>query len=197
LQIQCIKISGEAASADIEATRVFTTEFKKIIEDSDFPPDLAFNVNGTGLYWKKLTSRTYISREEKSAPGFKASKDQLNLPHGGKASGTLKLKPLLVYHSETPRVMKGNLKSHLPVIWTSNRKAWVMQQIFSEWYSKQFYHSVLQFCNQNSLPQKALLLLDNAPGHPPNLEYVMSDLGVKIDFCPLAPTPCSNQWIKE
>ena len=42
LQIHCIKISGEAASANIEATCAFTTEFKKI-EDNDFPPDLVFN----------------------------------------------------------------------------------------------------------------------------------------------------------
>jgi len=52
-QIHCIKISGEAASAaDIEATRAFTAEFKKIIEDNDFPPDLVFDVDETGLYWK-------------------------------------------------------------------------------------------------------------------------------------------------
>jgi hypothetical protein len=70
-----LKISGEAASADIEATRAFTAEFKKIVEDNDFPLDLVFNVDETGLYWEKLPSRTYILREEKSAPGFKASKD--------------------------------------------------------------------------------------------------------------------------
>jgi len=35
-QIHCIKISGEAASADTEATCAFTTEFKKIIENNDF-----------------------------------------------------------------------------------------------------------------------------------------------------------------
>ena len=29
---------------------------------------------------------------------------------------------------------------------------------------------MLQFYNQNSLPQKAVLLLENIPGHPPNLE---------------------------
>jgi hypothetical protein len=28
---------------------MFTAEFKKIIEDNDFPPDLAFNVNETGF----------------------------------------------------------------------------------------------------------------------------------------------------
>ena len=104
--IHCVKISGEAASADIVATRAFTTEFKKIIEDNDFPPDLVFNVDETGLYWRTLPSITYISREEKSASGFKAFKERLNMLLGGKASGTLKLKPLLLYHSETPRVMK-------------------------------------------------------------------------------------------
>jgi len=44
---------------------------------------------------------------------------------------------------------------------------------------------MLQFCNQNNLPQKALLLLDNAPGHPSNLEDVKSELEFKIVFCPL------------
>jgi hypothetical protein len=41
---------GEAASADIAATRAFTAEFKKIIDESDFPPDLVFNVGETELH---------------------------------------------------------------------------------------------------------------------------------------------------
>ena len=80
--------------------------------------------------------------------------------------------------------MKGILESSSPFIWTASRKDWVKQQIFSEWYSKYFCHSVLQFCNQNNLPWKALLLLDNAPGHPRNLEDVKSELKVKIVFLP-------------
>jgi len=39
-QSHSIKISGEAASADIEPTRAFTVEFKKIIGGNDFPPDI-------------------------------------------------------------------------------------------------------------------------------------------------------------
>ena len=81
--------------------------------------------------------------------------------------------------------MKGILKSRLPVILISNRKTWVTKQIFSEWYSKHLCHSVLQFCNLNNLlPRKVLLLLDRAPGDPPNLEDVNSELKVKIVFPP-------------
>ena len=87
-----------------------------------------------------IDSPSYISREEKSAPGFETAKDRITLLLGGNASGTLKLQPLLVYHSETPRVMRGIPKCRWPVIWISNRKVWAMQQIFSKWYSKHFYH---------------------------------------------------------
>jgi hypothetical protein len=48
-QIHCKKINGEATSADIDATRAFTAEFKKIIKDNDFPLDPVFNMNETGF----------------------------------------------------------------------------------------------------------------------------------------------------
>jgi hypothetical protein len=138
----------------------------------------------TGLYWKKLPSRTYTSGEEKSAPDFKPFKARLTLLLVENASGNLKLKPLLVCHSEAPRIMNGILKSRLPVIWTSNKKALFTQHIFSEWYSKSFCHSVLQFSRQNSVPRKAFLLLENTPVHPPNREDVKLELEVKIVVLP-------------
>ena len=49
LHIHCLKINGKAASADIEATRTFTAEFKKMIDGNDLPPDLVFDVDETGL----------------------------------------------------------------------------------------------------------------------------------------------------
>ena len=51
-----------------------------------------------------MLSKTLIARE-KSVPGFKFSKDRLTLLLGAKPTGYLKLKPLLIYHSENPMTL--------------------------------------------------------------------------------------------
>ena len=55
---------------------------------------------------RKLPARTFIVREEKSTPSFKLSKDRLTLLLGANAAHDLKLKPLLMYHSENPGTLK-------------------------------------------------------------------------------------------
>jgi hypothetical protein len=55
-------------------------------------------------------------------------KDRLALLLGANASGDMKLKPILVYHSENPRALKKSIiKGILPVMWRSNQRAWVTQ----------------------------------------------------------------------
>lgn len=101
-----LKMTGEAASADVEAAKMYPATLKTIIEEGGYTSKQIFNIDETGLYWKKLPNRTYISVEEKTAPGFKASKDRLTLLLGANAEGDCKLKPALVYHSENPRALK-------------------------------------------------------------------------------------------
>jgi len=48
----------------LKATRAFTAEYKKIIEDNDFPPEIVFNVDDTGLCWKSYRQKL-ISRGKK------------------------------------------------------------------------------------------------------------------------------------
>jgi hypothetical protein len=53
-----------------------------------------------------MLNRTYITKDEKSLPGHKPIKDQLTLLMTANTSGDVKLKALLVYHSENPRAFK-------------------------------------------------------------------------------------------
>ena len=90
-------------------------------------------------------------------PGYKAAKDRLTLFFGGSASGNMKLKPFLVYHSEDPKA-----KGSLPSVWKSNPKAWVTQAIFQD----QFIPEVKKYCLEEDISFNILSLLINTLDHP-------------------------------
>lgn len=173
-----VKVVGEAASADEEAARTFPPKLAALIEEENYSPEQVFNVDETGLFWKRMPDRTYISREEKTSSGFKAAKDRLTLLLGSNAAGNCRIKPLLVYHAENPRAFKRVVKTSLPVIWKSNTKAWVTRQIFQDWFVECFIPEVKAFCEKREIPFHILLLLDNAPGHPEFLDDLHADVRV-------------------
>ncbi|XP_068629722.1 tigger transposable element-derived protein 1-like [Battus philenor] len=112
--LNSIALKGEAARADITAAERYPTELKPLIHEGGYDSK---QVDETGLFWKHLPYRTLIAKTEKSAPGFKASKDGLTLLLGGNANGDFKFKPLLIYQSENPRAMKGCSMNLLPIHW--------------------------------------------------------------------------------
>ncbi|XP_045581448.1 tigger transposable element-derived protein 1-like [Procambarus clarkii] len=55
---------GEAASSDKAAAEKFVPEFQEFVAEKEFLPQQVFNCDETGLFWKKMTKRTYITQEE-------------------------------------------------------------------------------------------------------------------------------------
>ena len=66
------------ASADTLTAWEFP-EFREIIDEGTYLPEQVFSVDETGLYWKRMPDRSYISKEEKLMPGYKAAKDRQTL----------------------------------------------------------------------------------------------------------------------
>lgn len=174
-----IQIRGEAASADESASAAYPEKFKKIIEDGGYCPDQVFNADETGLFWKKMPSRTYIAKSEKQASGFKACKERLTILLCSNASGNKMLKPLVVNKFLRPRALKGKDLTRLPVHWMANSKAWVTTALFTEWFHKCFVPEVESYMKKKGLEFKVLLIVDNAPGHP-HLEHP----NIKVEFFP-------------
>lgn len=169
--LKSIRIKGEAASADETAAKKYPEELAKICQDGGYCDDLVFNCDETGLLIKPMVTRSFTFEGQKSFSGYKENKERLTFLFGGNASGTLKLKPLVLGRSKNPRCFKRVNRFGLPVIYDSNKKAWMTKEIFKNWFENHFAREVAAFCHQKGLPFKALLLLDNAPGHPKDLHH--------------------------
>lgn len=101
-----VSLHGEAASADTAGAEAYVNnKFKVIIEEGGYKPEQVFNMDETGLFWKRMPSRTFIMQDEAKAPGFKAQKDRVTLVMCGNAAGFM-IKPGLIYRSKNPRALK-------------------------------------------------------------------------------------------
>jgi len=89
-----------------KAAEEFVQGFSDYVKTNGFIPQQVFNCDETGLFWKKMPRRTYITEEEKALPGHNPMKDRLTLLLRRNASRDFEIEPLPVYHLENPRMFK-------------------------------------------------------------------------------------------
>lgn len=179
--LHSVNLKGEAASADVEAARVYPAEFQKIIREGNYLPSQVYNVDETGLYYKMPPSKTYVSDVNRAnCAGTKILKDRVTVLLGGNMAGD-KLKPFLLHKYKNPRCLKNVNRKKLPVIYRSNRKAWMTAESFTDWYKNFFLGDAKKKCKARNVDFKVLLIVDNAPSHP---DFSEINPNVKVIFLP-------------
>lgn len=96
-------IQGEKLSAATEAGQNFKDPFESLLIEKVYENCNVYNADETGLYWKKIETKSLVSKKEMSASGFKVSKSRITAMVCGNKSGTHMLPLLIIGKSKKPR----------------------------------------------------------------------------------------------
>lgn len=165
--IGCATLSGERASVNPDTVASWKERLPDIIKN--FAPRDVYNMDETGLFFRALPDKSLTVRGTDCAGG-KKSKDRLTVAVCVNAVGEFET-PLVIGHAQKPRCFKNLDINRLPVKWVANKKAWMTGFLFKEW--------ITAFNRRMRAGRRhVLLLLDNAPSHPQDLE--LSNTTVKF-----------------
>ncbi|XP_067139686.1 jerky protein homolog-like [Centruroides vittatus] len=180
--IRELNIHGEKLSADTESAECLKESFKNTIDKEDYQKTNVYNADETGLYWKKMPTKTLVSKNEMSAPGFKVSKSRITVMVCGNVTGTHRLPLLIVGKSKNPRCFKGIKK--LPVTYKNQKNSCMDTTIFIEWYDTVFIPEVKKHHLKTGNSGNVFLLIDNAPSHFSNISLERENGKFKVVYLP-------------
>jgi hypothetical protein len=180
-------IEGESASGDSAAAEQFPETLRKAIVDGGYTDEQMYNCNETALYYRLLPNKSLYLNKVPSKAGMKTNKERVTLLLCANKTGDHKLKPLCIGKSRSPRCFKHINMNSQPVIYKNNSCAWMTCDIFALWFENEFIPSVRCHLHSKKLKEKALLLLDHCPAHPPADVLKSKDGKIKAMFLPRIP----------
>lgn len=150
---------GEAASADMQGVRLGHEMLPRILQS--FAPDDRFNMDETGLYFRRLPTRG-LSKKKKS--GRKLSKDRVTAVLCCNQTGNEKGPVWIIGKSARPRCFGRvwNAES-IGARYRAQDSAWMDGNIFRQWLLA-FNNSIRSGADPN---RQVVLLMDNARTHSP------------------------------
>lgn len=172
-----IHLHGEGGFTETTAA-TFPVMLEKIVKEGGYTAHQIFNIDETGLFWKRIPSRSFIAQDDARLERHISSKDRITVVLGTNCAGDVRLKPLLVYHLENPRALKGIVKSSLPVMWRANKKGRVTRDLFSDYVYSYMSPFITEYTKEKNLENKALLIIDHASAHPPTITDLCENIQV-------------------
>ncbi len=168
------QICGEAESVrEVDVDTWWSTTLPTLLQD--YTLENVYNADEFGLFFKLLPDKSLVFKNE-SCHGGKLSKERITVLACSNATGSHKLRLLVIGKSRSPRCFK-NVKS-FPVDYVSQSRAWMTAELFTDWLK-----NLDQYFGRKK--KKVLLFVDNCPAHPKNVELEF----IKLVFFP-PPPPC-------
>lgn len=122
-----------------------------------------------------------MNQNEKTAPVRKSAKQRLTCLACTNASGSHKIKLLVIGKVTKLRAFKN---FSCPGQYRATKNAWMTSLLFKQWFHESLIPEVQVFLSERSLPVKALHILDNAPCHPPANQLVSDDGNIVAMYFP-------------
>lgn len=125
-EIRRMNICGEKLNAQpqLEELNKFKRKPHKILTKDGYTGEQIYNCDESGLYYRSLPTKTLVAKEERSAPGYKISKDRVTLMACSHVTGDHKLKLLIIGKSKNPRAFKKiKQRDSLPVYYIHQKSA--------------------------------------------------------------------------
>ena len=120
----------------------FKKDLQQVMEENQITLEQLYNCDETGLYYRSLPTKTLAAQSEKQASGMKKQKECVTLMGCNIATGTYKFPLMFVGKAANPRCFKHVNKKALPIVYYSQRNAWVDCKIFTDWFYQQFVPDV-------------------------------------------------------
>jgi hypothetical protein len=178
--VKLASLAGESAEVPEDVVRDWAQRLPELTKDYALKD--IFNADETGLYYRALPNRSMVVKSDPRR-GSKTAKERITALIAASATGE-KLKPLVIGKSVKPRCFAGMELSLLPVIYRSNKRAWMTSVLWKEW---------LERLNSKMKNQKRhiLMFVDNCSAHPN-----VSLTNIKLMFLPPNTTsrlqPCDD-----
>ena len=116
-----IRICSEMISDNHKAADLFVSKFSELVEWENLSLDQIYNTDETALFWWYMSRKTLAMNKKKNSSNVKAIKQKLTVLAWTNASGTHKLKLMVIEKSAQPHVFIR--EKMFPVVHESNK--WV------------------------------------------------------------------------
>ncbi|GFS65725.1 tigger transposable element-derived protein 4 [Trichonephila clavipes] len=143
----------------------------------DYAPEDVYNADEFGLFFKLMPDKSFVFKNETCHGGKLSKKKRLTVLACTNATGTHKIKLVVIGKSRSPRCFK-NVRS-LPCDYLSQARSWMTGDLFKNWI-----HQLDTIFGKQK--RKVILFVDNCPAHPKDIPTT----NIKIVFLP--PTATSK-----